>query len=213
MTFNFCLNPGSAPWLSRGPLLTPTRSAWRFHVPRIWNRSILAGKFPVKRKTLNVVNIFAQRLFVVVPFLNSSVVLLRFRHIFLPLRAVGATNCTCNAHFILRCRFIPRHFFPVACSTLLGQCCNPCVLRLEKTLPREQVAQFLSLVCDTHGEDFRPLQVWQRPPWRNDRRLSHRGKSLVGEANHRRDLRTWFSELLASVRGILRPQIPLDSCL
>jgi protein tyrosine phosphatase (PTP) superfamily phosphohydrolase (DUF442 family) len=41
---------------------------WRFHVPRIWIRSINVRKFPVKRKTQNVVDIFVPRLFVVVLF-------------------------------------------------------------------------------------------------------------------------------------------------
>ena len=52
----FCLEPG---WC-RGPcglaLTSSTRSAWRFHVPRIWNRSIVGWENPVKRKTQNVVS-------------------------------------------------------------------------------------------------------------------------------------------------------------
>jgi hypothetical protein len=52
----FCLEPG---WC-RGPcglaLTSSTRSAWRFHVPRIWNRSIVVCEIPVKRKTQNVVS-------------------------------------------------------------------------------------------------------------------------------------------------------------
>ena len=48
---------------------SPTRSVWRFHVPRIWNRSINGYKYPVKRKTQNVVVFFVLCLFVVVLFL------------------------------------------------------------------------------------------------------------------------------------------------
>ena len=48
-----------------------TRPAWRYHVPRIWNRSINVCEFPVKRKTQNVVDVFVLRLFVVVPFLSN----------------------------------------------------------------------------------------------------------------------------------------------
>jgi hypothetical protein len=51
---------------------TSTGSAWRFHVPRIWTRSINACKFPVKRKTLNVVDTFVSCLFVVVMFPPTS---------------------------------------------------------------------------------------------------------------------------------------------
>lgn len=53
-------------------LTSSTRPAWRYHVPRIWNRSINGCEFPVKRKTQNVVDLFVSRLFVVVPFLNNS---------------------------------------------------------------------------------------------------------------------------------------------
>ncbi len=53
---------------SRTYCTSSTRPAWRFHVPRIWNRSINVCEFPVKRKTQNVVDLFAPRLFVVVPF-------------------------------------------------------------------------------------------------------------------------------------------------
>src|SRR5580700_5756562 len=45
-----------------------TRPAWRYHVPRIWNRSINVCEFPVKRKTQNMVDVLVPRLFVVVPF-------------------------------------------------------------------------------------------------------------------------------------------------
>jgi len=48
---------------------SPTRSVWRFHDFRIWSRSINGYKFSVKRKTQNVVDFFAYRLFVVVLFL------------------------------------------------------------------------------------------------------------------------------------------------
>jgi hypothetical protein len=66
----FCLEPGLASWNHFGPTSTP-RPAWRFHVPRIWNCSINVSKFPVKRKTQNVVDVFVPRLFVVVPFLRN----------------------------------------------------------------------------------------------------------------------------------------------
>jgi len=50
---------------------TSTQPAWRYHVPRIWNRSINVREFRVKRKTQNVVDVFVPRLFVVVPFPNN----------------------------------------------------------------------------------------------------------------------------------------------
>jgi tyrosine-protein phosphatase SIW14 len=53
---------------SRTYFASSIRSAWRFHVPRIWIRSINVCEFPVKRKTQNVVGVFVLRLFVVVPF-------------------------------------------------------------------------------------------------------------------------------------------------
>jgi hypothetical protein len=42
-------------------------SAWRFHVPRIWNRSIEPGKNPVKRKSQNLGKFFRKRPYLVVP--------------------------------------------------------------------------------------------------------------------------------------------------
>ena len=48
-----------------------TRPAWRYHVPRIWNRSINVREFPVKRKTQNMVDVYVLCLFVVVPFLRN----------------------------------------------------------------------------------------------------------------------------------------------
>ena len=48
--------------------LSPTRSVWRFHVPRIWNVSIGLGKKAVKRKSQNLGKIFRQCLYLVVAF-------------------------------------------------------------------------------------------------------------------------------------------------
>jgi len=58
---------------------TPTRPLRRFHVPRLWNRSINGYKFAVKRKTQNVVDIFPLRLFVVVRFLHNRFTVNTFR--------------------------------------------------------------------------------------------------------------------------------------
>ena len=58
---------------------SPTRSAWRFHVPRIWIRSINGRIFSVKRKTQNVVDVFVPRLFVVVPFPGNYLAYNNFR--------------------------------------------------------------------------------------------------------------------------------------
>jgi len=38
--------------------MSPTRSVWRFHVPRIWIRSIGLGGVGVKRKSQNLVRKF-----------------------------------------------------------------------------------------------------------------------------------------------------------
>src|SRR5271168_5035057 len=65
----FSLKTRRASWVSvRGPRTAHPRFGplWRFHVPRIWNRSINGCKFPVKRKTLNVVARVPPCLFVVV---------------------------------------------------------------------------------------------------------------------------------------------------
>jgi tyrosine-protein phosphatase SIW14 len=58
---------------------SPTRSVWRFHVPRIWIRSINGRKFSVKRKTQNVGDVFVLHLSVVVPFLINHLRLNAFR--------------------------------------------------------------------------------------------------------------------------------------
>ena len=68
----FLLRTRLVSWPVRTPVNILDRSAWRFHVPRIWNRSILGCKFPVKRKTLNVVDVFVPRLFVVVHILLNG---------------------------------------------------------------------------------------------------------------------------------------------
>jgi hypothetical protein len=64
----FALEPGLVSWVHTDLAASPTRPVWRFHVPRIWIRSINGRKFSVKRKTQNVVDVFVLRLFVVVPF-------------------------------------------------------------------------------------------------------------------------------------------------
>src|SRR6266849_4365986 len=64
----FRLEPGPLRGLTRTlihPRLGPSGASTS---PRIWNRSINGRKFSVKRKTLNVVDVFVLRLFVVVPF-------------------------------------------------------------------------------------------------------------------------------------------------
>lgn len=47
---------------------SPTRTVWRFHVPRIWIRSIGRGEVGVKRKSQNLVRKFPGRLYLVVDF-------------------------------------------------------------------------------------------------------------------------------------------------
>ena len=64
----FRLGPRLVPWLRTDRTGSPTQSVWRFHVPRIWIRSINVGKFPVKRKTQNMVDVYVLCLFVVVLF-------------------------------------------------------------------------------------------------------------------------------------------------
>jgi hypothetical protein len=49
---------------------SPTRSVWRFHVPRIWIRSIGPGRVGVKRKSQNLVKKFPSCLYLVVDFLK-----------------------------------------------------------------------------------------------------------------------------------------------
>lgn len=67
----FCGDTGRERGAKPDQDLSPTRSVWRFHVPRIWIRSINGREFSVKRKTQNVVDIFVPRLFVVVLFLRN----------------------------------------------------------------------------------------------------------------------------------------------
>src|SRR5260370_1141999 len=62
----FSLRARAASWAHTDLETSPTRSVWRIHVPRIWNRSINGRKFSVKRKTQNVGDVFVPRLFVVV---------------------------------------------------------------------------------------------------------------------------------------------------
>jgi len=62
----FSLRNWAASWPRANLDPSPTRSAWRFHVPRIWIRSINGRKFSVKGKTQNVVDVSVLRLFVVV---------------------------------------------------------------------------------------------------------------------------------------------------
>jgi len=52
--------------------LSPTRSVWRFHVPRIWIRSIGLVYVGVKRKSQNLVRKFPWRLYLVVDFLEQQ---------------------------------------------------------------------------------------------------------------------------------------------
>jgi len=73
----FRLEPGPTSWVHTDQYASPTRSVWRFHVPRIWIRSINACNFPVKRKTLNVVERYTNCLFVVVRFLILNDLLAR----------------------------------------------------------------------------------------------------------------------------------------
>src|SRR5277367_1608553 len=73
---DFLLKTRHASWVSvRGPRTAHPRFGplWRLHVPRIWNRSINGCKFPVKRKTLNVVDKFPSCLFVVVPLQGGHI--------------------------------------------------------------------------------------------------------------------------------------------
>jgi len=64
----FRLEPRTGFVASYGPYKSPTRSVWRFHVPRIWSCSINGCKFPVKRKTQNMVDVYVLCLSVVVHF-------------------------------------------------------------------------------------------------------------------------------------------------
>ena len=48
--------------------MSPTRSVWRFHVPRIWIGSIKRCEKAVKRKSQNLVKNFRERLYLVVAF-------------------------------------------------------------------------------------------------------------------------------------------------
>ena len=53
---------------SSGPWTVPTWPFWRFHVPRILNRSIRPCGKRVKLKSQNLAKIFARCLYLVVPF-------------------------------------------------------------------------------------------------------------------------------------------------
>ena len=66
--FFFSLRTRAASRMQTDLKNSPTRSVWRFHVPRIWICSINGGENSVKRKTQNVVDVFVPRLFVVVLF-------------------------------------------------------------------------------------------------------------------------------------------------
>ena len=52
---------------------SPTRSVWRFHVPRIWNVSINPREKAVKRKSQNLVKNFLLCLYLVVVFLELNI--------------------------------------------------------------------------------------------------------------------------------------------
>src|SRR5437879_8825286 len=94
----FRLNPGPPRGAHADLDTSPIRSVWRFHVPRIWNRSINGRIFSVKRKTQNVVDVFVLRLFVVVLFPLKRLRFNTFRRL-----ASHATLCAsysiCNAFF------------------------------------------------------------------------------------------------------------------
>ena len=96
----FSLRNWAASWPHTDLDPSPTRSAWRFHVPRIWIRSIKGRKFSVKRKTQNVGDDFVLRLFVVVPFPRNHFFFNAFT-----LRASHATlvasNSICDASSLL----------------------------------------------------------------------------------------------------------------
>ena len=51
---------------------SPTRTVWRFHVPRIWIRSINLCTIAVKRKSQNLANFFSTRLYLVVLFREET---------------------------------------------------------------------------------------------------------------------------------------------
>jgi hypothetical protein len=57
---------GLVTWMTSVQEIAPTRTVWRFHVPRIWIRSINPRANPVKRKSQNVDNFFFGRLYLVV---------------------------------------------------------------------------------------------------------------------------------------------------
>ena len=64
----FCGDTGLERGAKPDQNLSPTRSVWRFHVPRIWIRSIGLGGVCVKRKSQNLVNKFPSCLYLVVDF-------------------------------------------------------------------------------------------------------------------------------------------------
>src|SRR5277367_682544 len=80
-----------ASWVSvRGPRTAHPRFGplWRYHVPRIWNRSIKVCKFPVKGKTQNVVTKFPFCLFVVVGLQLRATAQFHFADAFLALNCL-----------------------------------------------------------------------------------------------------------------------------
>lgn len=58
---------GLVTWVTSVQANSLTRTVWRFHVPRIWIRSIKPCGLPVKRKSQNLANFSSTRLYLVVP--------------------------------------------------------------------------------------------------------------------------------------------------
>jgi hypothetical protein len=58
-----------------------TRTVWRFHVPRIWIRSINPCGLPVKRKSQNLADFLPTRLYLVVSLHTESFFFVLFLHV------------------------------------------------------------------------------------------------------------------------------------
>src|SRR5215469_11422692 len=75
---------------SSGPRTVPTWPFWRFHVPRIWNRSIRPCGERVKLKSQNLAKIFPRCLYLVVPFPEWLLLLLLLFFAFAPSNSLPA---------------------------------------------------------------------------------------------------------------------------
>ena len=153
---------------SSGPWTVPTWPFWRFHVPRILNRSIRPCGKRVKLKSQNLAKISLRRLYLVVPFPEWLLLLLLLFFAFAP------SNSLPPIYYAVPCGF--PWLRPLSPSFTASQSTDR-----EKTLPPPKIRARWREKTHTDGSNVVKASI----DWRSDflgttRRASGRG--ILGSA-------------------------------